>query len=377
MVRIGTPFPDDIADAIVYNIEDQIGSSTIRLNNIGGIIDKEEYYPFGDSSFRTFAKKRYRYVGKEKDLESGLYYYGARYYAAWTCRFISVDPLASDYPFYTPYNYAGNKPIGKVDIDGMQEDGAETAPVKSEEAKTIHFIDSYSGKFLGSKGDENANNYEVRSITKGEFSELKENEFNPIEITETISITVEDNSTLISIDQDKIIADLQTISQDKKINEKIVEQNMYIIFDKTENKITSYVLPYDKNTNLVSQNPSDDYGTHRTVQGDRTKVILGQVHSHPDLHKQKDNTIMSGASFNFGKQDVNAPGVSRLDKKIAVEYKIPIYALATYKGKGGNDSIYKVDSSGISYNNNGELTNLTNVIQKNFDLIRNNIRSNK
>src|SRR5690606_14729809 len=71
----------------------------------------------------------------EKDLESGLYYYGARYYAAWTCRFISVDPLAADYPFYTPYNYAGNKPINKIDIDGMQEEGAETAP-KGENSST-------------------------------------------------------------------------------------------------------------------------------------------------------------------------------------------------------------------------------------------------
>lgn len=67
-------------------------------------------------------------MGKEKYLESGLYYYGARYYAAWTCRFISIDPLAADYPFYTPYNYAGNKPINKIDIDGMQEEGAPTAP---------------------------------------------------------------------------------------------------------------------------------------------------------------------------------------------------------------------------------------------------------
>ncbi|HLW09791.1 MAG TPA: RHS repeat-associated core domain-containing protein, partial [Fermentimonas sp.] len=124
MVRIGDQFPDDIADAVTYNLEDQIGSSSIRLNTSGGIIDKEEYYPFGDSSLRTFSKKRYRYVGKEKDLESGLYYYGARYYAAWTCRFVSVDPLAGDYPFYTPYNYAGNKPVNKVDIDGMQEEGA-------------------------------------------------------------------------------------------------------------------------------------------------------------------------------------------------------------------------------------------------------------
>ncbi len=121
MVRIGTPFPDDITNAVTYNLEDQIGSSSVRLNTTGGVIDKEEYYPFGDSSLRTFAKKQYRYVGKQKDAESGLYYYGARYYSPWTCRFISVDPLAADYPFYTPYNYAGNKPINKIDIDGMQE----------------------------------------------------------------------------------------------------------------------------------------------------------------------------------------------------------------------------------------------------------------
>jgi len=62
-------------------------------------------------------------VGKERDNESGLYYYGARYYMAWVGRFVSVDPLAGDYPYLTPYNYAGNKPIGDLDIDGMQSTG--------------------------------------------------------------------------------------------------------------------------------------------------------------------------------------------------------------------------------------------------------------
>jgi len=85
----------------------------------------EEYYPFGDSSLRTFTKKRYRYVGKEKDAESGLYYYGARYYSAWTCRFISVDPLADKYAQLSPYNYADNNPVGDLDVDGMQNTGTE------------------------------------------------------------------------------------------------------------------------------------------------------------------------------------------------------------------------------------------------------------
>jgi hypothetical protein len=38
----------------------------------------------------------------------------------WQCRFVSVDPLAGEYPFYTPYQYAGNKPIVSIDIDGLE-----------------------------------------------------------------------------------------------------------------------------------------------------------------------------------------------------------------------------------------------------------------
>jgi RHS repeat-associated protein len=126
-VRVGNAM-DDPGPAVKYNLEDHLGTSTTRLDASGTLIDREEYYPFGDSSLRTFDKKRYRYVGKEKDSESGLYYYGARYYAAWTCRFVSVDPLAGKYPMLSPYNYASNSPIGQLDVDGMQNPEQATAP---------------------------------------------------------------------------------------------------------------------------------------------------------------------------------------------------------------------------------------------------------
>ncbi|MGB3464927.1 MAG: RHS repeat-associated core domain-containing protein, partial [Cyclobacteriaceae bacterium] len=91
------------------------------------VISYEEYYPFGSTSYwagrseSEVKQKRYRYVGKEKDSETGLYYYGARYYAAWLCRFISVDPLKDEYPYYTSYQYAGNKPVTFIDLDGLEE----------------------------------------------------------------------------------------------------------------------------------------------------------------------------------------------------------------------------------------------------------------
>jgi RHS repeat-associated protein len=117
--RVGTD-TDDSTPAVKYNVEDHLGTSSVTLASNGSMVNREEYYPFGETCFGAFAKKRYRFTGKEKDNETGLYYYGARYYAAWTCRFVSVDPLANKYPQLTPYNYAANDPIGDLDIDGMQ-----------------------------------------------------------------------------------------------------------------------------------------------------------------------------------------------------------------------------------------------------------------
>ena len=64
------------------------------------------------------SQKRYRYCGKERDEESGLYYYGARYYAAWLCRFTAVDPRAASFPYQSSFVYAANNPTTYSDYNG-------------------------------------------------------------------------------------------------------------------------------------------------------------------------------------------------------------------------------------------------------------------
>jgi RHS repeat-associated protein len=118
----GASWTGSVDDVLRYNLEDHLGNACFLLDGSGGLVSREEYFPFGETSFCLFGKQRYRFCGKERDEESGLYYYGARYYAAWCCRFVSVDPLAAKYPFYTPYQYAGNQPIISVDIDGLEGD---------------------------------------------------------------------------------------------------------------------------------------------------------------------------------------------------------------------------------------------------------------
>jgi RHS repeat-associated protein len=110
-----------------YQLDNHLGSATLELDPAAAVISYEEYHPFGTTAYRSgrnsveTSLKRYRYAGKERDEETGLYYYGARYYAAWLARFVSVDPLKDEYPFYTPYQYAGNKPVNSIDLDGLEE----------------------------------------------------------------------------------------------------------------------------------------------------------------------------------------------------------------------------------------------------------------
>ena len=115
------------SEVVRYQYDNHLGSACLELDYQGDIRSYEEYHPFGTTSYRSgrdiveVSLKRYKYNGKERDEETGLYQYGMRYYAAWLCRFVSCDPLQFEYPHYTPYQYAGNKPITYVDLDGAEE----------------------------------------------------------------------------------------------------------------------------------------------------------------------------------------------------------------------------------------------------------------
>jgi RHS repeat-associated protein len=95
LVRAGAPFPDDSTPAIKYILGDNLGSSTVVVDDSGGWINREEYLPYGETSFGSFAMKRYRFTGKERDRENSLYYHGLRYYAPWLAKWIGCDPAGT------------------------------------------------------------------------------------------------------------------------------------------------------------------------------------------------------------------------------------------------------------------------------------------
>lgn len=109
---------------IRYQFSNHLGSASLELDETGEIISYEEYYPYGSTSYQAMNKdikaaaKRYRYTGKERDEESGLYYHGARYYASWLGRWTSADPayLADGLNLYL---YSHGSPARFRDVRGL------------------------------------------------------------------------------------------------------------------------------------------------------------------------------------------------------------------------------------------------------------------
>jgi RHS repeat-associated protein len=115
---------------IRYQFGNHLGTATLELDENGAVISYEEYYPFGGSAYqagRSLAEvglKRYRYLGKERDEETGFNYNDARYYALWLARWISPDPAGlKEGP--NPYQYSNNNPIVFSDPGGKQPPSEE------------------------------------------------------------------------------------------------------------------------------------------------------------------------------------------------------------------------------------------------------------
>ena len=111
------------AQLIRYQLSNHLQSATLELDDSGQIISYEEYYPYGSTSYQavrnqTETPKRYRYTGKERDEETGLYYHGARYYAAWLGRWTAADPKGM-VEGVNVYGYVRGKPIRLIDPMGQ------------------------------------------------------------------------------------------------------------------------------------------------------------------------------------------------------------------------------------------------------------------
>ncbi|MDH4135459.1 MAG: RHS repeat-associated core domain-containing protein [Anaerolineae bacterium] len=126
-----------------YQFGNHLGSASLELDDQAQIISYEEYTPYGSTSYQavrsqTETPKRYRYTGKERDEEIGLYYHGVRYYAPWLGRWMTYDPIGVN-DGLNPYAYVRNNPTLFSDPNGTDSRRHDAEEDKSR-IHTIHHV---------------------------------------------------------------------------------------------------------------------------------------------------------------------------------------------------------------------------------------------
>ncbi|HEV3037570.1 MAG TPA: NucA/NucB deoxyribonuclease domain-containing protein [Candidatus Angelobacter sp.] len=116
-------------NAVSYYFSDHLKTASVITDAVGTPKSESDYYPWGgELQFANADSNHYKFTGKERDSESGLDYFGARYYSNGLGRWISADwsatPVPVPYADLTDpqtlnlYGYVRGLPTTKADVDG-------------------------------------------------------------------------------------------------------------------------------------------------------------------------------------------------------------------------------------------------------------------
>jgi RHS repeat-associated protein len=115
----------DSSSNVSYYFADHLGTARVVTNASGTVQDDSDFYPYGgERVVSSGSGNHYKFTGKERDSESGLDNFGARYYSSQYGRFMSPDPSNLSVDFWLPqtwnrYSYVLNNPLQMVDRNGQ------------------------------------------------------------------------------------------------------------------------------------------------------------------------------------------------------------------------------------------------------------------
>ena len=153
---------------------DPLGTVTFVTNSQSQATQFFVNLPFGETMLEQMDgsyNNPHKFNAKELDEDTGLYYYGARYYNPRLSIWYGVDPLAETIPSWSPYAYGFNNPIRFIDPTGMQgedwyRDRYGNVSWKGSQANTIKGDNGQTLTRLGKSGSYQNTNGGVTTLNK-------------------------------------------------------------------------------------------------------------------------------------------------------------------------------------------------------------------
>ncbi len=250
---------------------DHLGSSSWITYTDGSAVQHLHYLPWGEDFVdqrNTTWNAMYTFSAKERDSETGLSYFGSRYYSSDLSVWLSVDPMSDKYPYQSGYVYCGNNPIKIIDPNGDDEwEVNETGYIRH-----IH-------------NDKPNRLYAVSGTQKGEWGERK-SEVTPLDVDESIMNSI------------------QTIGKNTSFSAKDNRENMNSLFDFLADntnvewtQVSSHLdgIQYDflttSHDNITTELP---FGLNVHLNHAASKGLLDVFkHSHPNKYTG-DNYYLAG-----------------------------------------------------------------------------------
>ncbi len=212
-----------------YYHSDHLGSAAYLTNQTGSVSQTLNYLPFGEEwvdvkqDIDWPSLINYSFNAKEKDYESGLHYYGSRYYSSELSIWNSTDPMADKYPSITPYNYCANNPVKLIDPNG----DTITIPYARDRSRVLKMINSLARGIFGI--DKNGYLYLKSKNGKEGYSEYYRDKLcEAIKSKDNIFIIISQKYTTTNSDGTKNIKDVD-LDASGGVTQKLSKGNSSLI----------------------------------------------------------------------------------------------------------------------------------------------------
>jgi len=269
------------------------------------------YQHFHIFEMRNNETTPYKFNAKELDSETGLYYYGARYYTPELSVWLSVDPLSDIYPSTSPFMYVRGNPVNLIDPNGMYDDESKAQKAR-DKAVRKHGAENVGRVYY----DNDKNEYGFR-ISKTGFRTHQGNE-----IAQDAHASADASTGIFS---NKSMKNYDMFGYDAGLNwGKRQAVNFLSTF------LTSFNWYYDNLGlgNKSSDSPvSEKLGEFLSMQA--AFIFIGGIKMEKGVfnRKYKDNILKEVGKKNYIFKVGKSPNINVVNEKIILEGRGP------FKGK--------------------------------------------